>query len=154
VHNVTLILRLKSGMLMMRDKLLVMLLKRICWEPNRRQRSRDSIHGQLLSFPPSLPLLARFFSNAARPGAVQTWSLTSGGHSVAWLALSNSATPVSSTHAVSVNAYSLPLDCNHTRTYLSASVTYQPLGYEYLVRILVQPRSFLSATVARRSPES
>lgn len=63
--NVTLILRLKSGMLMMRDKLLVMLLTRICWEPNRRQRSRDLIHGQLLSFPPCLPLLAGVFSNAA-----------------------------------------------------------------------------------------
>jgi hypothetical protein len=50
---------------MMRDKLLVMLLTRICWEPNIRQRSRDSIHGQLLSFPPSLPLLAGVLSNAA-----------------------------------------------------------------------------------------
>ena len=50
---------------MMRDKLLVMLLTRMCWEPNRRQWSRDSIHGQLLSFPPTLPLLTGVFSNAA-----------------------------------------------------------------------------------------
>ena len=64
VQNLTLVLRLKSGMLMIRDKLLVMLLTGVCWEPNRRQRSRHSTHGQLLSFPPSLPLLAGVFSDA------------------------------------------------------------------------------------------
>jgi hypothetical protein len=36
----------------------------------------------------------------------------------------------------------------------SASATYQTLGYNGLVRVLAEPHSFLSATVARRDPES